>query len=218
MYSMVLMAALTTGTSAPDCWFRNHGCHGGGGCYGSSCNGCYGSYAYGGYGCNGYSGYGCYGSASYGGYSCYGGYGCYGGYSCYGSCGCYGGYGCYGGGVSPYFPAGPVNPIREVVPPPKREGSPETLAPTRARLIVELPGDATLYIDDQKMASTSTRRVFNTPELDRGETYYYMLRAEVVRDGAPVSVTKRVILKPGDEIRADFKDLTAPAVTTVKLQ
>jgi uncharacterized protein (TIGR03000 family) len=235
MYSMVLMAALTTGSGAPDCWFHGHGGGYGGGCYGNSSYGCYGSFAYGGYGCYG-SGYG-YGGCYGGGYGCYGGgggcygggYGCYGGgggcygggYGCHGSgygChGSYGGWSCYGSGImSPYM--GPGMMIQpEVVPPPKKEGS-ETLAPTRARLIVELPGEATLYIDDQKMASTSSRRVFNTPELERGETYYYILRAEVTKDGGPVSVTKRVLLKPGEEIRADFRDLAAPAVTTVRLR
>jgi uncharacterized protein (TIGR03000 family) len=228
MYSMVLMAALTTGGSTPDCWFHGHGGHGGcygggcyggggygGGCYGSASYGCYGSYAYGGYGCSGY-GYGGYGGGCWGGgYGCMGsGYSCYGGYGCHGG---YGGYGCWGSSMmSPYM--GPGTTIQpEMVPAPKKDGS-ESLAPTRARLIVELPGDATLYIDDQKMASTSSRRVFNTPELERDETYYYILRAEVSRDGAPVTATKRVLLKPGEEIRADFRDLSTPTVTTVRLR
>jgi uncharacterized protein (TIGR03000 family) len=226
MYSMVLMAALAAGGDAPDCWrsggCTGGGCHGyscGGGCYGGYSYGCYGNYSYGGYGCSGYS-YGCYGSYSYGGYGCSGScggwgasYGCSGGWSCHG---CYGCWGCYGG-VSPY--AQPViGPVREVVPPPKTGGTTGRVVPTRAKLIVELPADAKLYIDDQKMNSTSERRVFNTPQLELGECYFYMLRAEVVKDGKPVSVTKRVILKPGEEITADFKDLAAPTVTTVKLQ
>src|SRR5437588_6103303 len=88
MYSMVVMAALTTGTSAPECcgFFRNmFCCHTRSSCN-SSCYGCTGCY-----GCNG-----CYGGAVYYGCSgCQGGYGgCYGG--CYGS-----GYGsCYGGGYN----------------------------------------------------------------------------------------------------------------------
>jgi uncharacterized protein (TIGR03000 family) len=117
--------------------------------------------------------------------------------------------------ISPYSPLAP--PKGEAVPLPKKEGSGESMGPTRARLIVELPSEATLYIDDQKMNSTSSRRVFNTPELERGETYYYILRAEVTKDGSPATVTKRVIVKPGEEIRADFRDLAAPTVTTVKL-
>jgi uncharacterized protein (TIGR03000 family) len=217
MYSMVLMAALTTGTSTPDCWMHRHSCCGGSyasyGCSGGygGCHGCWGG------SCSGSYSYGCYGGYSYGGYgSCYGG-GCFGGssYSGYGCQGCYGCSGCYGGSVSPYgMPAGPTP---EVVPPPKKTGN-ESLAPTRARLIVDLPSDATLYIDDHKMTATAGRRTFNTPALETGETYYYMVRAEVMKDGAPVSVTKRVIVKPGEEIVANFKDMAAPTVTTAKLQ
>jgi hypothetical protein len=86
MYSMVLMAALTTGSVAPEChrWGGCCGCYGGygGGCYG----GCYGGYG------------GCYGGGGWGG--CYG---CWGGYSSWGCCGCYG-----GGFAAPIWP-GPVD-------------------------------------------------------------------------------------------------------------
>src|SRR5204862_4361157 len=87
MYSVVLMAALTTGTASEGCCFRHGGCYGG--CYGGY-NGCYGGVYAGCYGGSYYNA-GCYGG-SYGCYGVYGCYGCYGGWSCYG-----GGYGCYGG-------------------------------------------------------------------------------------------------------------------------
>jgi len=86
MYSMVLMAALTTGTDMPDIGHRR-----GGGCGG----GCYGGMGYGGCYGGGYARSGCYGGGGWGG--CYGGG--YGG----GWGGCYGGgyarSGCYGGGM-----------------------------------------------------------------------------------------------------------------------
>jgi uncharacterized protein (TIGR03000 family) len=234
MYSMVLMAALTTGTDAPDTWLRGHGSCGGGcsgstcsgyssygscgGCSGSASYGCYGSYSYGCGGCSGSASYGCYGSYSYGCAGSYGSswgspsYSAYSGYACHGCYGCWGCSGC--AGMSPYM--APTTPMREVVPLPRKEGS-ESAAPTKAKLIVELPSNATLFIDDNKMTTTSNHRVFNTPELETGETYFYMLRAEVVKDGTPVTVTKRVILKPGDAITADFRDLAAPTVTTARL-
>ncbi len=104
MYSVMLAAALTTGTATPD-W----GWH-------SSCYGCYGGVYYNAfscYGCYGCSGcYGCYGAVAYPvRYGCCGG--CCGGYVVpvtyysYGCCGgCCGGYaypvtyGCCGGTVS----------------------------------------------------------------------------------------------------------------------
>lgn len=86
MFSMVLMAALTTGTDMPD--FGRRG--GRGGCCGGGYGGCYGGYSMG-YG-------GCYGGSRMGYGGCYGsGYGMgYGG--CYGSGYGMGGAGCYSSG------------------------------------------------------------------------------------------------------------------------
>ena len=233
MYSVVLMAALTAGTSTPTWGWGCNGCHGGWGgrlgCHGGwgSRHGCHGgSLCYGcsgGYGCSGwYNGcYGCSGGACSGGYGfgCYGsggyGSGWYFGSSCYGT-GCSGAYmsGCYGcsGGpvhapmqVSP--PAGPSGaPTPEQVPAPKKEEN-KTTALDQARLIVTLPPDAKLYVDDKLTKATSERRVFNSPALDEGQTYYYILRAEVVRDGKAQSETKRVLLHAGDVIETSFPNL-----------
>ena len=240
MYSVVLMAALTAGTSTPAWGWGCHGCSGGGGgwhaghggwgkhgCHGGGlCYGCSG-----GYGCSGwYNGcYGCSGGACSGGYGfgCYGSYGSgwYFGASCYGTgcsgAGCSGAYmsGCYGGcggavsapmQVSP--PAGtpstpaPGGTTPEPVPAPKKEAN-KTAALDQTRLIVTLPADAKLYVDDKLTQATSDRRVFNAPALDEGQTYYYILRAEVVRDGKTQSETKRVLLHAGDVIETSFSEL-----------
>jgi uncharacterized protein (TIGR03000 family) len=215
MYSVVLMAALTAGTSTPS-W----GCNGGfGGCHGFGCHGgfrgCHGGFGRGCYG--GYGGcYGCSGGGCYGGYGgCYGGYG----YASYGS-GWYFGATCYGAGCNgchgmPAYAPGQVSPPTappgglkpEQVPPPKKEEGKESAALNQARLIVELPADAKLYVDDRLTTTTSERRVFNSPQLQEGQTYYYMLRAEVARDGKTLSETKRVLLHAGDVIQASFLDL-----------
>jgi uncharacterized protein (TIGR03000 family) len=83
----------------------------------------------------------------------------------------------------------------------------EEAALSRAKLIVEVPADAKLYIDDQPMKTTSARRVFSTPALEPGQAYYYMVRVEVMRDGKVQSDTRRVIVRAGEEIRADFNRL-----------
>ena len=57
------------------------------------------------------------------------------------------------------------------------------------------------------MKTTSERRVFNSPRLEPGQTYYYMLRAEVVRDGQTLSDTKRVLIHAGDVVQASFRDI-----------
>ena len=197
MYSVVLLAAMTTATEMPDCHRGGGGCHGCyGGCYGSCYGGCYGS---------------CYGGACWGS-SCYGyygpGYGCYGGWGySYGCHGCYGCWGCYGGCYGSVQMAVPVRPD---LPPPKDKDE-VVAAPAKAKLIVELPADAKLYIDDQLMKTGSGHRVFSTPSLERGQAYYYMVRAEVVRDGKKVEKTKRVIVRPGEDARASFMDFDAVA-------
>lgn len=199
MYSVVLMAALTSGSATPDFGRRGNGCYGG--CYG--CNGCYG----GGYGWGrGHGGYG----------GCYGGYG-----GCYG---CYGGWSCYGGcyGYSTYSPYHPIMPgaekvpapdIKEKVPAPGKKD--ESTSSPRATLVVEVPADAKLFIDDQPMKTTSAKRTFQTPPLQPGQQYYYMVRVEVVRDGEVKTETRRVIIRPGEEARAAFPNLET-TVTTVQ--
>jgi uncharacterized protein (TIGR03000 family) len=102
-------------------------------------------------------------------------------------------------------PAGAPGAAPEAAPPPAKGGDKkDQVSATRAKLIVEVPADAKLYIDDQLMKTPSTRRVYSTPDLEKGQAYYYMVRVEVVRDGQVQTETKRVILRAGDEARADF--------------
>jgi uncharacterized protein (TIGR03000 family) len=243
MYSVVLMAALTVGTSAPTFgdhgysggWGSKHGHHGYGGAW-ISCYGCYGGYSgacYGGYdGCGGGGKYGHHGYGA-GWASCYGGssgacYGCYGGGGCYGSSGGYGNgcsgaacYGCCGEvvvGSAAMTPAQmstpaapPGNTVPEQIPPPKKAKT--TALDQAARLIVELPADAKLYVDDQLTKATSERRVFTLLQLEPGKTYYYILRAETVRDGQAQSETKAVFFHLGDVVQTSFRDLGTLAVS-----
>ena len=220
MYSVVLLAALTAGGQAPDC--HNCGAASYSGCYGGwhcglcgSYGSCYGS-CYGNYGID--AGYGCYGSctgayfanpgACWGGACCGGCYGAY-GYPDYSSSGCNGCTGSYGA-ASPYFAApGSVAPSApatmpdhkgETLPAPAKKPAPETLAPSRAKLIVEVPAGAKLYIDDHAMTTPSQHRVFQTPTLEPGQTYYYEVRVETTHDGKALSQTKRVLLRAGQEV------------------
>jgi uncharacterized protein (TIGR03000 family) len=87
---------------------------------------------------------------------------------------------------------------------------------TKAKLVVELPADAKLFIDDMPMKTTSGVRAFNTPTLEPGQAYYYMVRVETMRDGKPVSETRRVIVRAGMTARADFKDRESDAVRTAQ--
>jgi uncharacterized protein (TIGR03000 family) len=101
----------------------------------------------------------------------------------------------------------PVGPGTERAPAPKKEGGKEAMAPGKGKLIIDVPEDAKLYIDDQLMKTSSGKRTFNTPALERGQTYYYIVRAEVVMDGQSYSETKRVLVRAGDQIQAGFPEL-----------
>ena len=114
--------------------------------------------------------------------------------------------------VQPVVPGtgSPIYPER--VPPPGMNGTNGEVS-NRGRLVIELPEDARLYIDDQPMKTQSGRRVFQTPPLDRGQTYYYIVRAEVTRNGETQRETVRVLIRPDQESHATFPTL-APATTT----
>jgi uncharacterized protein (TIGR03000 family) len=80
----------------------------------------------------------------------------------------------------------------------------ESDAGVPAMILVSLPTDAKLTIDDTPTRSTSGRRVFVSPPLEPGKTYHYTFKAEVMRDGRAVSVTKRIDLRAGQETRVEL--------------
>jgi uncharacterized protein (TIGR03000 family) len=174
MYSLVLMAALTTGGEVPD-WGRR-GCHG---CW--SCS-----------------------------------YSCWSSCACWGCCGrwvpCGGCFGCYYGGyvysssaparTYSYVPAGTSYAALPT--------SPSTASQEeRATLIVHLPADAQLTVEGQPTQQTSARRLFVSPPLTPGKTYYYTLRAEVVRNGQKLTTTREVAVRAGQQTEVTLDLSTA---------
>jgi len=209
MYTAVLMMALTTGVDMPD---AHRGGRGGGccGCYGGGYGGCYGGGYGGGYGgCCGCYGGG-YGMGYGGGFGGCSGMGYGGGYGgCYGggyggviSGGCSGvisgGYGMSGAIIMPGTGTGTGTGGEKIKNPPKQKDGKETMAPAPATIVVELPADAKLTIDNEATTSIGTSRVFTSPNLNPGKEYHYTLKAEVVRDGKPVKAEKVVAIKAGE--------------------
>jgi uncharacterized protein (TIGR03000 family) len=76
-----------------------------------------------------------------------------------------------------------------------------------ARVRVKLPADADLFVDGVRVPLTSEVRSFQTPKLEAGRSYYYTLKADVVRDGRTVSASKRVTVEPGKETTVEFANL-----------
>ncbi len=226
MYSVVLMAALSAGTASQDCCFTNScnwcGSHNYSSCYGGCYGGCYGaSYS----GCSGFGYSGCYGGcygscygASYSGCAGFGYSGCYGGSyggsGCYGSSGCYGCSGCYGGMIVSPYTTPPMMPGTEMK---KTESIPAPQPDkkeTQAKVVIDVPATASLYIDGQLMPKKAGTRTFVTPTLQPGQTYYYDIKLVQVEDGREQVQTSRVLLRPGEVVAATF-DRAATGITTV---
>jgi uncharacterized protein (TIGR03000 family) len=85
------------------------------------------------------------------------------------------------------------------MPAPKAREEVRIAAP--ATIVVSLPADASLRIDDYTTASKSATRVFVSPTLDAGKEYYYTLTGEILRDGKPAVATKQISLRAGEETR-----------------
>src|SRR5262249_22523614 len=82
-----------------------------------------------------------------------------------------------------------------------RDRDRESMAPASASIVVSLPANAQLKIDDYATRSQSATRTFVTPPLTPGHEYHYTRPAEVRRGNEPVTVTKRVPVRAGEETR-----------------
>lgn len=224
MYTVVMLAALTTAEQAPSGGF--HKSYNYGTCYGP----CYG-YCYSGWD-GSVNAAGCWGMP-------YGGY--WAGYAGWGGCGGYqsAAYGLQMPSVVtpapvPYYPyepkkdrrmdddsdddkksdddrkmdEGDKKPIQKKAPDKKTPLKPKDLddddVQVRAKVIFRIPDNAKLFVDDQPVSVDESRTTFRTPQLRKGEKYFYDLRVEVIREGRNQVENRRITLSAGDVIRADF--------------
>jgi uncharacterized protein (TIGR03000 family) len=100
-------------------------------------------------------------------------------------------------------------------PAPKREGkggTEESEGPRPGSIEVRVPADARITVDGAPTQSTSSLRHFVTPPLERGYSYYYVLRAEVQRDGKTLTQTQRVTVTAGQTTAVSL-DPAAPVVS-----
>jgi uncharacterized protein (TIGR03000 family) len=79
-----------------------------------------------------------------------------------------------------------------------------------ATIVVRLPADATLTIDDSPTRSTSSVRTLVTPPLPPGRAYSYTLKAVAMRGGHPLTVVKRVTVSGGQQTEVELNPATEP--------
>lgn len=236
MYGVVLAAMLTTGSQAPQWgWHGCWGCHSCWSCY--SCHGCW-SYCscHGCWGCHSYVYLGC-ACSCFGCFSCHAYYPVY--YypvyyypvytvvcSCSG-CSCAGhvsvGTGASRSAASAAPPVGDqdttplteqekaaVRQLLKKLRSQKPAPSQESRAP--ARITVQLPAEARLYVNEVLCPLASAERSFQTPPLEPGRNYSYTLRAELEQEGQRLVQVQRVQLHAGGEVRVRL-DFTSAAAT-----
>ena len=169
--------------------------------FGGSSGGYYGGGSSGGWGNGGSSG-GFYGGGSSGGYGSSGGAVMGGGYYAPG-----GDIIIEDGGIP--MNATPTNPP----PPPAGEGDaadapPETdgamLRRADGTLVVEVPAEARIYVNDRLTSTPGTMREYVSRNLVRGYNYSYEVRAEMEVNGQVVSETKKIDLRAGQNAKLAF--------------
>ena len=81
-----------------------------------------------------------------------------------------------------------------------------------ATVVVNLPTDAKLFVDGERVPMSSSTRSFRTPQLQAGRDYFYTMKVETVRNGETVEKSTRVIVRAGETARADFGETSLVAV------
>src|SRR6186997_875786 len=78
-----------------------------------------------------------------------------------------------------------------------------------ARVVVKLPRDARLHVDETFCPLSGERRTFDTPPLDPDRKYTYTLTVEITHEGKPVRVKQQIVVQANRTTEADFGDRAA---------
>jgi uncharacterized protein (TIGR03000 family) len=81
------------------------------------------------------------------------------------------------------------------------EESTSVNGPTPATIVVNLPANAVLNFDGMPTKATSSTRVFTSPPLEPGNSYFYTVTAQMTQEGRPLTVTQRVYVRAGQTSR-----------------
>jgi uncharacterized protein (TIGR03000 family) len=83
--------------------------------------------------------------------------------------------------------------------------------PNQATVVVNLPADASLYVDGYQIQ----QRTFVTPALEPGWDYSYTVEARATRNGQTVSASKKVYVRAGQTTQVSI-DLQSAATARVE--
>jgi uncharacterized protein (TIGR03000 family) len=84
-----------------------------------------------------------------------------------------------------------------------------------ARVVVSVPENAKLWVEQVLCPLTGEQRAFNTPALQPGNQYYYTLTVELAQGGRE---SRRVEVQPGRTVEVDFRAFASSAPSTITAQ
>jgi len=106
--------------------------------------------------------------------------------------------------MQPNYPTITINNRDTLVAQAKADSAP-------ARISLEVPANAKVYVDGAIRSGEGTTRHFHTPDLLRNQTYYYDVKAEAVIDGKTVIEEKKLLVRGGDALEESFPKLLVAA-------
>jgi uncharacterized protein (TIGR03000 family) len=116
-----------------------------------------------------------------------------------------GSFGSYGYGYAPgSYPTGAASVTPPASSAPVLYSETTSEPDTHALVIVKLPADAQLWIDNKPTTSTGPRRKFASPPLALGSHYAYDLKATWKEKGHEVTQTQRVEFTAGAHVNVTF--------------
>jgi uncharacterized protein (TIGR03000 family) len=87
----------------------------------------------------------------------------------------------------------------------------------RAHLTLSVPGDAVVYLSNQRMTLEGTVREFVVPGLKAGLQYRYPVRVDVVREGRTYSASSEQQLQAGQQLNLAFsQSATQPEIVSMR--
>ncbi|HZV04105.1 MAG TPA: TIGR03000 domain-containing protein [Gemmataceae bacterium] len=98
------------------------------------------------------------------------------------------------------------SPIPVYAPRPPFAQSPPPM-PLTALLQVQVPQDAEVWLEGQKMRSMGSMRHFRSPPLNPTKEYGYEVRARWQYDGKPVEDVRHIAIRAGATVLVDFTHL-----------
>ena len=86
-----------------------------------------------------------------------------------------------------------------------------------ARVVVKVPTEAKVYLQDQPMSLSGNVRKFVSPQLSKGREYEYTVRVELAKNGNTLSKTDKVRVKAGQnvEVTVNFAEDKNELVATI---